>query len=144
MKITWDIRHIFNYNMIYLKVSFHVFNFQDKLNWNRSPPNINVFPQKINVQDRLVLRHKGTWVFLMVNYVVFSFYVVSRENSITFLNAYLFFCNEAIQVCVLVFIVALLTCKSTGSYVYNINYYIVIIQINEINWSEHYQMDNSL
>jgi hypothetical protein len=40
--------------MFYLKVSFHVFNYKDKHNRNRPPPNINLVPKRLNVQDRLI------------------------------------------------------------------------------------------
>ena len=53
--------------MFYLKVSFHVFNYQDKHNRNRPPPNINLVPKRLNVQDRFVTCQIYDLVFLMVN-----------------------------------------------------------------------------
>jgi len=41
------------YNMFYLKVSFHVFNYKDKQDRNRHPPSRNVFPKRLNVQYEL-------------------------------------------------------------------------------------------
>ena len=69
MKIKWDINHIhlFHYNMFYLEVSFHVFNYKDKQNQNRPPSSINLVPNRLNVPDRFVTCQKYTLVFLMVN-----------------------------------------------------------------------------
>ena len=53
--------------MFYLKVSFYVFNYKDKQNQNRPPPNINLVPNRLNVQDRFVTCEIYDLVFLMVN-----------------------------------------------------------------------------
>jgi hypothetical protein len=59
--------HLFHYNMFYLKVSFHVFNYKDKQNQNRPPPSINLVPNRLNVQDRFVTCQIYDLIFLMVN-----------------------------------------------------------------------------
>ena len=65
--------------MLYLKVSFHVFNNKDIQNRIRLPPSRHVFPKRSNVQDGLVRRHEYTWGISYGEHCMHGWGILSTE-----------------------------------------------------------------